>query len=141
MKTYTREELEQLATESPNKLALLFAQKVAGFPDACIGQYADSSAIYPDRESSIAEVLPNYPTDWTAVINAGKKAGIECVISPTKFAWASTLPSDDNLYLLLALMGCQHPSASAKKGFHCDQQPNWPDCAALMIVMIEVMQK
>lgn len=121
MKTYTREELEKLATENPQELALLFAQKVEGITNAT--SVAGYHWITYKTIKGTAIYCPDYLTDWTAVINAGKKAGIECVVSPTKFAWASTLPSDDK-----------------KKGFHCDQQPNWPDCAALMIVMIGVMQ-
>jgi hypothetical protein len=74
-----------------------------------------------------------YLTDWTAVINAGKKAGIEweksCLIKnvrPSLYSGPET--------------GDKYSAWFNEEKIICRQQPNWSDCAALMIVMIEVME-
>lgn len=132
----TRQELERLASEEPQKLALLFAQKVAGYPEAAwceskvdVGRLYDKPWIMTRAESII---LPDYLNNWTAVINTGKKVGIEWdrVVQrdsfPTYWAYAKQTISNP---LKLDEAKCIH------------QQPDWPDCAALMIVMIEVMEE
>lgn len=128
-KIYTREELEKLATENPNELALLFAQRVAGYPEA--SHHVSGKYLCLDNGHKI----PDYLSDWTAVINAGKEAEIKWdreVIGET----------DDGVE------ECLYRGWKWKDGWSddrypmkCYQQPNWPDCAALIIVMIEVMQK
>lgn len=123
-----RQELEQLASEKPQELALIFAQKVAGFPDAEWYQENNPLTGKPNIDAewfmrSLGKMpgwLPDYLTDWTAVINAGKKAGIR---------WQK-----------IGLHNYQDIVYQAEMNA-CEQSPDWPDCAALMIVMIEVVEK
>lgn len=120
----TRQELETLASENPQELALLFAQKVAGWKEA---ELVYNNPLYPilmTRNTPDGRIL-EYPNNWTAVINAGKKAGIE---------WEKFYRGDRKEIFMTS----QHESGG--EGRTCNQQPNWPDCAALMIVMIEVME-
>jgi len=126
----TRQQLETLASEKPEELALLFAQKVAGDKYAVISTWGDSRDIQIMKNRAFQEAQ-RMLTDWTAVINAGKKAGIEWdrMVQrdsfPTYWAYAEQTILNP---LKLDEAECIH------------QQPNWPDCAALMIVMIEVME-
>lgn len=127
----TRQELETLASEKPQELALLFAKTV--------GKYLDSrndegflygmlprTPMYEGGRTTSWYRLPDYLTDWTAVINAGKKAGIEW--------WKNTINDADEEYIASPH---RYYSLSSKR---CVQYPAWPDCAALMVVMIEVME-
>ncbi len=109
-----REELEKLASENPQELALLFAQKVEGIEAILSGV-----DVFVHRHSTVK--VPDYLTDWTAVINAGKKAGIEWRKLVVKHRGVYTAWKNDSV-------------------FGATQQPDWPDCAALMIVMIEVAE-
>jgi hypothetical protein len=129
----TRQELETLASENPQELALLFAQKVAGWKEA---ELVYNNPLYPilmTRNTPDGRIL-EYPDDWTAVINAGKKAGIK---------WDRNVlnESDDGIE------ECEYKAwkwkddwLSNRYPIKCYQESNWPDCAALMIVMIEVME-
>ena len=136
MKTYNREELEQLASNNPQELALLFAQKVAGLVEPQIhkkdGRVTHLILDPEDEEQfgATSEVYaPDYLRDWTAVFSAGKRAGIE---------WYATT---NEPYYLETGAHIGRSEARIKEAFsRCFQKPNWPDCAALMIVMIEVTQ-
>lgn len=126
----TRQELETLASEKPQELALLFAQKVAGIQPVLYDPLAQMQILQDGQPIKLKSYkanlpCPNYLTDWTAVINAGKKAGIE---------WEKFYRGDRKEIFMTS----QHESGG--EGRTCNQQPNWPDCAALMIVMIEVME-
>lgn len=138
MKIYSREELEQLATEKPQQLALIFARTVAGFGQAKLLLKNKAYNVYDVEtfEDGLERwhSVPDYPHDWTAVINAGKKAGIK---------WDRNVidESDDGIE------ECHYRAWKWKNNWlsnrypvKCYQKPNWPDCAALMIVMIEVVQ-
>lgn len=117
----TRQELETLASENPQELALLFAKKVAGWKEA---ELVYNNPLYPilmTRNTPDGRIL-EYPDDWTAVINAGKKAGIE---------WRKFGIIEGYFAAYKEAHGWSEP---------CFPQPNWSDCAALMIVMIEVME-
>lgn len=124
MKIHTHEELEQLATEKPQELAHLFARLVAGEPTAFyppneVSLYASSSGRMNEPPWKL---LPRYLIDWTAVINSGKQAGIEMSVDVGRHASA-----------------WKHRNI-VKTFKECFHRQNWPDCAALMIVMIEVVQ-
>lgn len=128
MKIYSREELEKLATENPNELALLFAQKVEGITNAT--SVAGYHWITYKTIKGTAIYCPDYLTDWTAVINAGKKAGIHMLIEPVV-----------DSPLGQAAIAWRIGQISAQVINNVSADLGWPDCAALMIVMIEVMQK
>lgn len=124
----TRQELETLASEKPQELkelSLLFAQKVAGFPDAVIEIEEKFYYHVCNHGNENRKRLPDYLTDWTAVINAGKKVGIE---------WDKMDQEDGATYWAFQTTD----NSSEAKGIQ--QQPDWPDCAALMIVMIEAIE-
>ena len=133
MKNYAREELEQLATEKPQELALLFARIVDGDKYAVISTWEDSRDIQILKSRSY-QAAQKMLTDWTAVIYAGKKAEIK---------WDRNVidESDDGIE------ECHYRAwkwknnwLSNRRPVKCHQKPEWPDCAALMIVMIEVQQ-
>lgn len=108
-----REELEKLASENPQELALIFAQKVVGLT---------SAQILDGRVFAGWQEFPDYLNDLTAVDKAGKNAGIE---------WRKFGIVEGHFAAYKEAHGWSEP---------CFPQPNWPDCAALMIVMIECVE-
>jgi hypothetical protein len=126
MKNYSREELEKLATENPNELALLFAQKVVRDKYAVASTWEDSRDVQIMKNKAY-QVAQGMLTDWTAVINAGKKAGIHMLIEPVV-----------DSPLGQAAIAWRIGQISAQVINNVSE--GWPDCAALMIVMIEVEQ-
>ena len=131
----TQAELETLASNNPQELALIFAQKVAGFPEAWIGaDHIWSSRDWEHLSKIPQKQLPDYLNDWTAVINAGKEAGIK---------WDRNVYNED-----AGVEECFYKAWKWTNGWldnrfpvKCEQEPGWPPCAALIIAMILVMEK
>ena len=129
-----REELTELADNNPEELALIFARKVVGYPNAILAPFYERGAAGIDPKMILVASeqrkwkLAKFCNDWTATISEIEKAGLfwgkihsNTVLGRMPEYWVQSFGKEFSEFIV-------------------EQKSNWPLCAALMICAIEVKE-
>jgi len=126
-------ELEALATQNPTQFVILFAELVAGEEVRPMGVPPLVTLCYSTGVAR-GEPCPDYLNDLGAVHRAGKHAGIK---------WDRAVVDEDeegNEDVQYSAWKWKNDWLRNRHPVRCWQEPGWPECMALMLVMIEVAQ-